>query len=152
MLMRTDPFRDLERFTQQAFGPSRATFMPMDAYRKGDKYVVHFDMPGVDVENIDLTVEKNSLTVSAERRWEVTEDTQVVASERPEGRFSRQLMLGEGLDASAVEASYDAGVLTLTIPVAEQAKPRKIEVVTGEGSGAVRSSAAIESTAEEASA
>lgn len=155
MLMRTDPFRDLERFTQQAFGPSRAVFMPMDAYRSGDKYTVHFDMPGVDVNSIDLTVEKNALTVTAERRWKASDDTQVVASERPQGKFSRQLMLGEGLDASAVEARYDDGVLTLTIPVAEQAKPRKVEIVTGGVAGSVGSGGSegtIESSAEESAA
>lgn len=134
MLMRTDPFRDLERFTQEAFGrTTRNTFMPMDAYRSGDKYVVHFDMPGVDVSSIELTVEKNALTVSAERHWPVTDDIQVVVSERPEGKFSRQLLLGEGLDAERVAASYDDGVLTVTIPVAEQAKPRRIEVSSGGG-------------------
>lgn len=152
MLMRTDPFRDLERFTQQAFSAPRASFMPMDAYRSGDTYVVHFDLPGVDVDSIDLTVEKNALTVTAERRWKASEDTQVVASERPHGRFTRQLLLGEGLDAGRVEARYDAGVLTLTIPVAEQAKPRKVEVTTGAGPEVVETSAAIESSGEEAAA
>ena len=120
MLMRTDPFRDFEKFSQQAFGQSRSAFMPMDAYRSGDTYMVHFDMPGVSPDSIDLTVEKNSLTVTAERRWKASEDVHVVASERPQGNFSRQLLLGEGLDANSVEASYDAGVLTLSIPVAEQ--------------------------------
>jgi len=102
--------------------------MPMDAYRKGDQFVVHFDLPGVDPSSIDLTVEKNVLTVSAERRWQASEDEQIVASERPQGQFSRQLFLGESLDAERVEARYDQGVLTITIPVAEQAKPRKVEV------------------------
>jgi HSP20 family protein len=129
MLMRSDPFRELDRLTQQVFGtPTRPAAMPMDAYRKGDQFVVHFDLPGVDPSSIDLTVEKNVLTVSAERRWQLSEDEQVVASERPQGQFSRQLFLGESLDAERVEARYDQGVLTITIPVAEQAKPRKVEV------------------------
>lgn len=150
MLMRTDPFRDLERFTQQAFGAPKASFMPMDAYRKGDQYVVHFDLPGVDVDSIDLTVEKNALTVTAERRWTASDDTKVVASERAQGRFTRQLMLGEGLDANRLEARYDAGVLTLTIPVAEQAKPRKVEIVSGPGTKEVAASETIEVSAEDA--
>jgi len=129
MLMRSDPFRELDRLTQQVFGtPTRPAAMPMDAYRKGDQFVVHFDLPGVDPSSIDLTVEKNVLTVSAERRWQASEDEQIVASERPQGQFSRQLFLGESLDAERVEARYDQGVLTITIPVAEQAKPRKVEV------------------------
>jgi HSP20 family protein len=133
MLMRSDPFRELDRITQQVFGtPARPTAMPMDAYRHGDQFVVHFDLPGVDASSVDLTVEKNVLTVSAERRWQTSEDEQIVASERPQGTFSRQLFLGESLDADRVEARYDNGVLTVTIPVAEQAKPRKVEVsVTG---------------------
>jgi HSP20 family protein len=133
MLMRSDPFRELDRITQQVFGtPARPTAMPMDAYRQGDRFVVHFDLPGVDSSSIDLTVEKNVLTVSADRRWQPSEDEQIVASERPQGTFSRQLFLGESLDADRVEAQYDNGVLTVTIPVAEQAKPRKVEVsVTG---------------------
>jgi HSP20 family protein len=105
--------------------------MPIDAYRQGDEFVVHFDLPGVDPSSIDLTVEKNVLSVSAERRWEAAEDIQIVASERPQGTFNRQLFLGEGLDADRVEASYENGVLTVRIPVAEQAKPRKVEISAG---------------------
>jgi HSP20 family protein len=103
----------------------------MDAYRQGDNFVVHFDVPGVERSSIELTVEKNVLTVSAQRQWQPTEDQQIVASERPQGSFSRQLFLGEGLDADGVQASYDQGVLTLTIPVAEQAKPRKVAITIG---------------------
>jgi HSP20 family protein len=148
MLMRSDPFRDLDRLTQQAFGTRfRPTAMPMDAYRQGDRFLVRFDLPGVDPSSIDLTVEKNALTVSAERRWDAADDVQVVASERPQGTFRRQLFLGDGLDAGRVEASYDNGVLTVTIPVAEQAKPRKIEVSSG-GDQAQP----IEATASESSA
>jgi HSP20 family protein len=148
MLMRSDPFRDLDRLAQQAFGTRlRPAAMPMDAYRQGDRFLVRFDLPGVDPASIDLTVEKNALTVSAERRWEAADDVQVVASERPQGTFRRQLFLGDGLDPERVEASYDNGVLTVTIPVAEQAKPRKIEVSSG-GDQAQ----AIEATASEPAA
>ena len=133
MLMRSDPFRELDRVTQ-AFGTRmRPAVMPMDAYREGDSFVVHFDLPGVEPSSIDLTVEKNVLTVSAERQWQPNEEQQILASERPQGTFSRQLFLGEGLDAERVEASYDNGVLTVTIPVAEQAKPRKVQITAGAG-------------------
>lgn len=134
MLMRTDPFRELDRFAQQALGTRmRPAVMPMDAYREEDHFVVHFDLPGVDPSSIDLTVEKNVLTVSAERQWRANENQEVVASERPQGTFSRQLFLGESLDTEHVQASYDNGVLTVTIPVAEQAKPRKVEISSGGG-------------------
>ena len=132
MLMRTDPFRELDRITQQAMGTRvRPTAMPMDAFREGDHFVVRFDLPGVEASSIELTVEKNVLTVAAERQWQPSENQEVVASERPQGSFSRQLFLGEGLDPERVEASYDNGVLTVTVPVAEQAKPRKIQVNAG---------------------
>ena len=131
MLMRFDPFRELDRFTQALGG--RTPVMPMDAYRQGEQFVVHFDLPGVDPSSIDLTVEKNVLTVSAERQWQLGDDHQVLVSERPQGSFSRQLFLGEGLDASRIEAHYDNGVLTVTLPVAEQAKPRKVEITAGGG-------------------
>jgi HSP20 family protein len=132
MLMRTDPFRELDRFTQQMFGTpgtwSRPTAMPMDAYRSGDEFVVAFDLPGVDPGAIDLDVERNVLTVRAERRPATGEGVEMQVSERPLGVFSRQLFLGDGLDTDHIHASYDAGVLTLRIPVAERAKPRKITV------------------------
>ena len=129
MLMRSDPFRELDRLSQQAFGTwTRPAVMPLDAYRQGDQFVVHFDLPGVDPSSIDLTIERNVLTVAAERQWEVSEEQEVVASERPQGRFSRQLFLGESLDAERVEARYENGVLTVTIPVAEQAKPRRVQI------------------------
>lgn len=134
MLMRSDPFRELDRLSEQVFGTrTRPAVMPMDAYREGDHFVVHFDLPGVDPSSIDLTVEKNVLSVAAERQWQPNEDQQVVASERPQGTFRRQLFLGEGLDVERVEASYDDGVLTITIPVAEQAKPRKVQIGAGSG-------------------
>jgi HSP20 family protein len=134
MLMRTDPFRDLDRLTQ-LFGNStpgtwsRPNPMPVDAYRSGDEFVVSFDLPGVTPDSIDLEVERNVLTVKAERRpTAVSEDAQMQIVERPLGVFSRQLFLGDTLDADRIEAGYENGVLTLRIPVAEQAKPRKITV------------------------
>jgi HSP20 family protein len=142
MLMRTDPFRELDRLTQQAFGTrTRPAAMPLDAYRQGDNFVVQFDLPGVDPTTIDLTVEKNVLEVSAERRWEPGEDIHVIVSERPLGTFTRQLFLGEGLDIDQVEAAYDNGVLTVTIPVAEQAKPRKVEITAGNDPRVIETSA-----------
>jgi HSP20 family protein len=134
MLMRTDPFRELDRLTQQVFGTapgtwSRPTAMPMDAYRVGDEFVVHFDLPGVSPDAIELDVERNVLTVKAERRPHTTgENVEMQVAERPLGVFSRQLFLGDTLNTEQIAASYDSGVLTLRIPVAEQAKPRKIEI------------------------
>ena len=128
MLMRFDPFREIDRMTQETFRPSR---MPMDAYRRGDAFVVHFDLPGVRHDTIDLMVEQNTLTVTAERAWPPVEGDEVVISERPQGTFSRQLMLGDSLDTERITARYDNGVLTITIPVAEQSKARKVEVSRG---------------------
>jgi HSP20 family protein len=135
MLMRTDPFRELDRLTQQVFGTpgtwSRPTAMPMDAYRDGDQFVVCFDLPGVSPDAIELDVERNVLTVKAERR-PVGKDVEMQVSERPLGAFSRQLFLGDTLDTDHIDAHYDAGVLTLRIPIAERAKPRKIAINAGD--------------------
>ena len=134
MLMRTDPFRELDRLTQQVLGTqggtwSRPTAMPMDAYRAGDTFVVAFDLPGVDPAAIDLDVERNILTVKAERRPASTaENAELQVAERPVGVFSRQLFLGDTLDVDRIDASYEAGVLTLRIPIAERAKPRRISI------------------------
>jgi HSP20 family protein len=137
MLMRIDPFRQLDRLAQQFSGgqgtTARPAVMPMDAYREGESFVVHFDLPGVDPKSIDLNVERNVLTVKAERTYSVGENVEIQVQERPQGVFSRQLFLGEALDADGIQASYDAGVLTLRIPVAERTKPRKIEVHAGGG-------------------
>ena len=140
MLLRTtDPFRDFDRLTQQLLGTSnRPAVMPMDAWREGDRFVVEFDLPGVSPESIDLDVERNVLTVRAERVAR-NGDWEMLASERPRGVFSRQLVLGDNLDLDRIEAGYDAGVLRLTIPVAEKAKPRKIEVSTGDRPAAISS-------------
>jgi len=128
MLMRFDPLREFDRVFDQAWSQTRQASIPMDAYRHDDSFVVNLDLPGVEPGSIDLTVERNSLTVSAERRWEPAEGDQVVASERRQGTFSRQLLLGDGLDPERIHASYENGVLTVTIPVAASAQPRKIEV------------------------
>ena len=130
MLMPTDPFRDLDRLTQQVLGTAaRPAVMPMDAWRDGDRFIVEFDLPGVDEDSLDLDVERNVLTVHA-RRPEVDPGREMVAAERPRGVFSRQLFLGENLDTDAIEASYGGGVLRLTIPVAEKAKPRRIQITS----------------------
>ncbi|MFC3965362.1 Hsp20/alpha crystallin family protein [Nocardia jiangsuensis] len=132
MLMRTDPFRDLDRFTQQVFGTAaRPAVMPMDAWREGEEFVAEFDLPGIDPDSLDLDVERNVVTVRAERA-QLDQGRSMIASERPRGVFSRQLFLGEGLDTERIRADYRHGVLRLTIPVAEKAKPRKIEIIRGE--------------------
>ena len=132
MLMRTDPFRELDRITQQVFGPAgRPSAMAMDAYRSGDDFFVHFDLPGIDPETIELDVERNVLNVRAERRSPAPEGAELLVAERPTGTFTRQLFLGDTLDTEHIDASYEAGVLTLRIPVAEQAKPRRIPISGG---------------------
>lgn len=130
MLMRFDPFADFDRLTRQMWGNQRANYMPADAYRMDDRFYIHVDLPGVDPDSIDVEIEKNSLTISAERKWDRDEETPVLLNERPSGSFSRQFYLGEGLDTENIEAGYDHGVLTLAIPVAEAAKARKISVGT----------------------
>jgi HSP20 family protein len=137
MLMRFDPFRELDRLTQGSWGNGRRLSMPMDAYRRGDQVVVHLDLPGVDPASIEVTVDNDVLTVKAERCWQAREDDQLMVSERPQGSFTRQLFLGEGLDRDRLEARYDNGVLTLCVPVAEQAKPRKVQITTANGTPAI---------------
>jgi HSP20 family protein len=128
MLVRTDPFRDLDRFAQQVLGTAaRPTVMPMDAWREGEEFVVEFDLPGISEESLDLDIERNVVTVRAERP-DVDPGREMLATERPRGVFSRQLVLGENLDTDRIDASYDGGVLRLRIPVAEKAKPRKISI------------------------
>ena len=131
-LIRFDPFREFDRAFDQAVNQARQPSFPMDAYRHGDTIVVHFDLPGVDPNSIDIEYERQALTVSAERSWRPTEGDQLLAAERVHGKFQRQILLGEGLDTGNLKASYEHGVLTVTIPVAERAKPRKIDVeITG---------------------
>jgi HSP20 family protein len=132
MLVRTDPFRQFDRLAEQVFGTTaRPAAMPMDAWREGQNFIVEFDLPGIDPDSIDLDVERNVLTVRAERKPSTGPNVELVASERPRGVFSRQLVLGDALDAGGITAGYHSGVLRLTIPVAERAKPRKISIVTG---------------------
>jgi len=136
MLMRTDPFREFDRLAQQVLGAgttSRPAVMPMDAWREGDTFVIEFDLPGVNSETVDIDVERNVLTIRAERPRR-NGDWELLAAERPSGLFSRQLVLGDNLDLDRLEAHYDAGVLRLRVPVAEKAKPRKIAVSTGDTS------------------
>ena len=139
MLMRSDPFRELDRLSQQMFSgmngtAARPSVMPMDAWREGDTFVIEFDLPGVRADSIDLDVERNVVTVRAERPVR-EDDREMLAAERMRGVFSRQLVLGDNLDTGRIEASYDAGVLTLRVPVAEQAKPRRISVSTASSDG-----------------
>jgi HSP20 family protein len=133
MLM-LDPFRQLDRLAEQVLGTvAHPAAMPMDAWREGDEYIVALDLPGVEADSIDLAVDQNALTVRAERKAPFGKDTEPVAAERPRGVFSRQLILGNAMETDNVKASYDAGVLTLRIPVAAQAEPRKIEIETKGG-------------------
>jgi HSP20 family protein len=129
MLMRTDPFRELDRLTQQVFGTSaRPAFMPMDAWRDGDTFHLEFDLPGVQADSIELDVERNVLTVRADRPQMDPDQQELIAAERPRGVFSRQLILGDNLNLDNITANYRDGVLRLDVPVAEKAKPRKIAV------------------------
>lgn len=141
MLVRTDPFRELDRLTQQMFGArgtaARPSVMPMDAWRDGETFVVEFDLPGLSLDAIELDVERNVVTVKAQRP-DLTDRVEPIAAERPRGVFSRQLVLGDNLDTDRIDAAYDAGVLTLRIPVAERAKPRKIVINAGEESAPQR--------------
>lgn len=138
MLMRTDPFRELDRLTQQVLGTAaQPAAMPMDAYRHGDNFYIHLDLPGISADSISLTVEQNVLTIRAERAPVKTDGAQPIVAERPYGTFSRQVFLGETLDADQIAADYSAGVLTLTIPVRENAKPRNIQVTSSDTKQAV---------------
>jgi HSP20 family protein len=137
MLMRTDPFRDLDRWTQQVWGTAaRPAVMPMDAWREGEEFIVELDLPGVKHDSLDLDVERNVLTVRAERAG-LDQNREMVSAERPRGVFSRQLFLGDNLDADRIEASYQDGVLRLVIPVAQKAKPRRIKIASSEDRTAV---------------
>jgi HSP20 family protein len=139
MSLRFDPFRDFDRLAAEVLGTARTpALMPMDVLRTGDQFVCRFDLPGIDTDSLDVSAENNTLTVRAERRRNDPEGAGYLVSERPSGTYSRQLVLGDGLAVDNIRADYSDGVLTLTIPVAEQAKPRKIEVGRG-GNGAVGS-------------
>jgi len=152
MLVRSDPFRQFDRLAEQVYGTiARPAAMPMDAWRDGNEFVVEFDLPGIDPASIDLDVERNVLTVRAERRPTTGPEVELVASERPRGVFSRQVILGDALDTGGITANYNGGVLRLTIPVAERAKPRRITVSTDEHTAVSRGDDAqvISATAED---
>ncbi len=136
MLLRFDPFRELDRIADEldrSAARSAATPMPMDAYRRGNHVVAHLDVPGVRPDDVDVTVERNVVTVRATRRLEVAEDDERIVAERRHGELVRQLMLGDTLDPQRIEADVTDGVLTLRIPVAETATPRKVQVGSGAG-------------------
>ena len=139
MLLRFDQFRDYDRLTEQLDQIWRraSTAVPMDAYRHGNEVVLDLDLPGLDPNAIDLTVERDVLTISANRQWDRKEDDEVFAAERPHGTFTRRVLLGNSLDTSNLQASYDHGVLSVTLPVAEQAQPRKIEIGSGQTQAAI---------------
>lgn len=129
-LMRFDPFREFDRVAEQMFAGNRAMprVVPMEAYRRGDQFFVHLDLPGVREEDVDLTIERNVVSVRANRGSPRQDSDELLVDERPHGEFTRQLFLGENLDPARLTASYDGGVLTLTIPVAEESKPRRVRI------------------------
>jgi HSP20 family protein len=133
MAISYDPFRELDQLAQQLMSGGRSPrSFPMDAYRRGDDFFVHLDLPGVDPSSIDITVEGANITISAERRFNQQEGDDILVSERPQGRFSRDLRVGTRIDSEGIEAGYDGGVLTLRLPVAAEAKPRRVEVRSSE--------------------
>jgi HSP20 family protein len=147
-MIQTDPFRDLETLFSRMTGPGGSSgVMPMDAFRRGNDVWVHIDLPGVKAEHLEITVERNVLTIAAERTWQREEGDQTYFGERYRGSFRRQIQLGDGLDLEHLEADLHDGVLTVRIPVAERAKPRKVEITRGRISG----KDAIEATASNAS-
>ncbi len=131
--LRFDPFRDFDRLAAEVFGTVRTpALMPMDCLRTGDQFICKFDLPGIDADSLEVSAENNLLTVRAERRRDDPQDASYLVSERPAGTYSRQLVLGDGLQVDNIKAQYSDGVLTLTIPISEQAKPRKIEIGRGD--------------------
>jgi HSP20 family protein len=143
MLLQNDPFRDIDAWFDRMTGRTSSNGswpMPMDAYKRGNDLWVDIDLPGVAADSVDIDVERNVLTVSAQRTWDRQEGDQVYLAERHRGTFRRQVHLGEGLDADRIEARYADGVLTLRIPVAEAAQPKKIQVQTGSSSRAIDAS------------
>lgn len=129
MLMRFDPFREMDRLAQGSW-PARNA-VPLDVYRRGEEFVVRVDLPGIEPSSIELSVEKNVLTIAAERSWAPSDGDELLVSERPQGSFTRRLFLGDGLAADKITAHYDKGVLTVLVPVAENAKPRRVEINVG---------------------
>jgi HSP20 family protein len=133
MSIHYDPFNRLDELRDRLLSGDRTPLsFPMDAYRRGGQFLIHLDLPGVQPEAVDVTVENQILTVSADRRFEQREGDEHLVSERPQGRFSRQLRLGSTIDTENIAASYDDGVLTLTLPVSERAKPRQVQIGRGD--------------------
>lgn len=127
-----DPFHHLDELREQVVSGGRTPrSFPMDAYRRGDEFFVHLDLPGVQPETVDVSVENQVLTITSERRFEQRQGDEFIVSERPQGRFSRQLRLGSTIDTEKIEASYEDGVLTLTLPVSQRARPRQIQIGRG---------------------
>ena len=148
MATRFDPFQEMDRMLGQMFAADRASAtMPMDLYRSGDHYVLHVDLPGVDPGTIDVNVEDRTLTIRAQRSARTEQDVQWLAKERPVGTYARQLTVGRGLALDSISATYTDGVLTLTIPVAEEAKPRRIEVQHGASTAQIGTSAEAQTSA-----
>lgn len=142
-MLRFDPFRDFDRLTEQFLGAQSGSaraprFMPMDLYRSGDHYVLHADLPGVDPGSVDVGVENNTLTIKAERSERTEDGVQWISSERFTGTYMRQLALGDGIDADRISATYVNGVLTVTLPVAEKAKPRRVSISVDDTSTTVQ--------------
>ena len=150
MMIQTDPFRDLDTLFSRFAGrqTSSSGVVPMDAFRRGSDVWVHIDLPGVKAENLDITVERNVLTISAERNWQRQEGDQLYFGERYRGNFRRQIQLGDGLDLENLEADLHDGVLTVRIPVAEQAKPRKVQIGQGKANSSPEAIETSSSTAD----
>ena len=138
-----DPFRELDRiasgFVDTRQGPKA---MPMDLYRDGDHYVLTADLPGVDPGSVDVNIDGQQLAIRAERSTRNAEGAQWLVRERGAGSYLRQLTLGDGLDTERIAASYDSGVLTVTIPVSEKARPRKIDVAVAGASAPAETASA----------
>ena len=132
MLTRFAPVGDFDRFSSELLGAlsRRPDSMPIDAYRRKDEWVVKVDLPGVEASTIDLTVDRNVLRIEASRSWRPSEGDLVLAAERPRGGFARQLVLSQDIDTGNIQADYNDGVLTVVLPVAEAAKPKKVTVAT----------------------
>lgn len=139
MLMRFDPFREIDRMTE-GLGRSTRSVLAMDAVRDEHEVTIYIDVPGVANDDIDVSVEKNELTVTVERRWD-DEEQQILSSERPQGVFSRRIVLSDALDLEQLTAKTTNGVLIIAIPVGERSKPRKIDVATEPGDSAIETSA-----------
>ncbi len=145
-VLRFDPFRDIDRLSEQLLGTPAGTrrvprFMPMDLFKSGDHYVLLADLPGVDPGSIDIDVDNGTLTIRAERSSRSDDAIEWLASERFTGSFMRQISLGDGVDGDAISASYDNGVLSVTIPLAEKAKKRRIDVAVSTVSDVIEGSA-----------